>query len=611
MRGRIALPLTLLALCVAAPPLRAKRKPPAQPQSGAAPAFSVTSRIVLLDVVVLNHNQPVCGLKTRDFQVLEDRQDQRIEYFQSHCGKDAKPEQALPKPPSPPPHTYDNLPVTPVTDSVTVLLLDGLNTQVADNQYLRLQMIQYLRNLPPGQRIAIFALGSHLRMLQGFTTNSEQLLAAISSRKATPAASLLPSASHTFAQRQELDTLREAGISPQTIMNMKNFMSESDTQETGMRVSMTLEAMQEMARYLSGIPGRKNLIWFSGSFPVEFYSDVETPTGNTYTVITGSFQDQLKATAAMLAAARVAVYPVDVRGVLVEPMFDASQQTDYGEVINSVPVGQLRFAHDGMLADLERIEEHGTMIMLAKETGGRAVYDSNALKEAVADALSDGEHFYTIAYTPRNADFKGKWRKIDVSLDVEPAKGKYKLLFRHGYFATSGTPEQDTGEQGERQVFAAAMQDGVPPSSQILFKARVVAPDKHPPTGPILGQNQKMKDRGARYVIDYAISLRHVDLALAPHGVHAGRVIVEAVAFNDEGNPVNWISNVAPIALTPAVWNMYAEDGLQVHQVLDVPKEEIRLHLGVYDPASGNVGTMEIPIQAGPKKPALKTEARR
>jgi hypothetical protein len=75
---------------------------------------------------------------------------------------------------------------------------------------------------------------------------------------------------------------RMPGISALTIMNLQNFMSESDT--------------QEMARYLGGIPGRKNLIWFSGSFPVEFYSDVKTPAGHTYTVVTGSFQDQLKAT---------------------------------------------------------------------------------------------------------------------------------------------------------------------------------------------------------------------------------------------------------------------------------------------------------------------------
>ena len=34
---------------------------------------------------------------------------------------------------------------------------------------------------------------------------------------------------------------------------------------------MTFEAMNYIARYLAGIPGRKNLIWFSGSFPISVF----------------------------------------------------------------------------------------------------------------------------------------------------------------------------------------------------------------------------------------------------------------------------------------------------------------------------------------------------
>jgi VWFA-related protein len=608
MRRRISVQLLLLALCATTSPLWARRKPRPKPASRTTPTFSVTSRVVVLDVVVLNHNQPVCGLSEPDFKVFENRQYQPIGFFQPHCGKDLNAKDAQntsrqPPPPPLPPDTYDNLPITRVTDSVTVLLLDGLNTEVADSQYLRLQMIQYLKNLPPGRRIAIFTLGSRLRMLQGFTTNSQQLLAAVSSRKFTLAASLLPSANHNLAEQQELGSLQQAGVSPLAIQNMQNFMSESDTQQTGMRVEITLDAMQQLSRYLSGIPGRKNLVWFSGSFPLEFDSAIQTPAFNTYTVETGSFQDELKATASMLAAARVAVYPVDVRGVLIDPMFDASQPGEAG--------GPLQLLQNAKMADLERIEEHGTMDILARETGGRAVYDSNALKEAVAHALSDGENFYTIAYRPRNANFNGAWRKIAIFLDVKPPKGKYKLLYRDGYFATSGTPARDTGDQGARQIFGAAMEDGAPPSSQILFKARVVAPGKEPLSGPILGANQKMKGRAARCVVDYAISLQHVTLAVTPQGIHTGRVFVEALAYNDAGDIVNSVSNQVPVALTPSAWPEFAEDGFQVHQVLDLPKGDIRLRLGIYDPVSGNVGTLEVPLHIGPQTPAANTRARR
>lgn len=601
---RLALSLPILTLCAVASPIWAKHKAVGKTSATGVPVISVSSRLVVLDVVVLNRKKPVCGLKKQDFSVLEEKRNQPIGFFESHCGRtEMKPAgEGTLQAPVLPPNTYANLPLSRVTDSVTVLLLDGLNTQVADSQYLRLQMLQYLKNLPAGRRIAIFALGSQLRMLQGFTTDSGLLLAAIRSSKFTPAASLLPPADQAVEERQETDTLAAAGVSAQTIADLTNFMDEADTQQLGMRVDMTMNAMQAMARYLSGIPGRKNLIWFSGSFPVEFYSTVDLPTGLDPTVITGSFENQLKQTAELLAAARVAVYPVDVRGVLVDPMYDASVNSDYGAVINGVPVGEQRFSQDAKMADLQRIEEHGTMDLLAKETGGRAVYNSNALQEAVADALSDGENFYTLAYVPRSERFDGRWRKIKVSVLERPQQGRYTLLYRHGYYATNGTPEKPVGKNLVSQGFVAAMQDGVPPASQILFKARVVSPGPNPPSGPVLGGEPKMPGRAARYVIDYAVSLRHLGLAMTAQGEHKGELVVEALAYNDDGKIVNWASIVAPITLNAAAWNVYAEDGIQIHQVMDLPKGRIHLRLGVYDPVSGGMGTMEIPLTVGTEK---------
>ena len=34
---------------------------------------------------------------------------------------------------------------------------------------------------------------------------------------------------------------------------------------------MTLEAFSDIARYLAAVPGRKNLIWFAGDFPVVIF----------------------------------------------------------------------------------------------------------------------------------------------------------------------------------------------------------------------------------------------------------------------------------------------------------------------------------------------------
>lgn len=44
--------------------------------------------------------------------------------------------------------------------------------------FARQQMIEFLKTLPRGQRVALFTLGYDLRMIAGFTTSTDELIAA-------------------------------------------------------------------------------------------------------------------------------------------------------------------------------------------------------------------------------------------------------------------------------------------------------------------------------------------------------------------------------------------------------------------------------------------------
>src|SRR5579863_2699456 len=76
-------------------------------------------------------------------------------------------------------HVYTNFPITQNADAVNVLLLDALNTPSRDQTFVHSQMIKYLKTIPAGTRIAIFTLASRLRMLQGVTSDSSELLAVL------------------------------------------------------------------------------------------------------------------------------------------------------------------------------------------------------------------------------------------------------------------------------------------------------------------------------------------------------------------------------------------------------------------------------------------------
>jgi hypothetical protein len=56
-----------------------------------------------------------------------------------------------------------------------------LNTDPLERAYARKQMLRFLKQLPHGRRAALFALGTHFEMLQGFTGASERLIAAANS----------------------------------------------------------------------------------------------------------------------------------------------------------------------------------------------------------------------------------------------------------------------------------------------------------------------------------------------------------------------------------------------------------------------------------------------
>lgn len=555
----------------------------AQSASNGRANFSVASRLVVVDVVVRQERQAVCGLSQQDFEVRENGHPQAIESFEAHCGNGARASAA---PPQLPPDTYTDLPIGNPTDAISVLLLDGLNTRARDEMRARLQMIAALRTLAPGRRIAIFTLGSRLRMLSGFMTDTSALVNALSGLKPLELSTTLLPEQEKADEEELIDNLP-----PDLQQVTRTFLNEADNQQTGNRIAQTLDAFQQLARYLEGVPGRKNLLWFSGSFPLTTFQSVLLPGGFQGEQMDQSFGEPIRRTANLLAQARVAVYPVDVRGTISEPIYDLRDQRT--TAVQETLADEQRDA-------LNQIAERGTLDAVAHETGGRATYESNDLARAMGNAIEDGSNYYTIAYAPTDTNFNGDWRKIQVGVRARPAKGRYDLGYRNGYFAT---PDQQQ-RAGARlsDSLASAMRQGVPSSSQILFDVRVTAAAGGAPAGNVAGQNAKLQNRAARYHLDYAAQVKDPDLSAEESGSHTGQLVVEAVAYNQEGLVVNSAVSAFRYQLNPEQWQKASEKGLQLHQQLDLPGGEILLRVGLYDPLSGHIGTVEIPLQVGTAK---------
>src|SRR5579864_3123022 len=166
-------------------PQSAPSPTPAQQQGSTQSGYvlKVTTRLVTLDVTATDsRGEPVRDLKPEDLQVFEEHKaQQKIEHFEYfEKMKAAGPAEDSAAAIRARANLLSNqLPLAQLRIPPTVLLVDSLNTQTANQQQGHAHMLQLLRTLPQDTPIAVFLLGSSLKILQGFTSDGRLLRAAL------------------------------------------------------------------------------------------------------------------------------------------------------------------------------------------------------------------------------------------------------------------------------------------------------------------------------------------------------------------------------------------------------------------------------------------------
>jgi VWFA-related protein len=554
--------------------------------SPSADTMRVSSRLVTVDVVVTENRRAVKGLGKDSFHILENGKEQEIKTFEERSQETDQSTAELRV--SLPLHVYSN--DLAYHGPVNLLLLDALNTPIQDQQYLRKQMLAYLKELPTGMRVAIFTLGFRLRMIQGLTSDVSQLVAAMESRKAGSKSSAL------LDQQEDTATPMDGSSNERALDVLDQFQAENTAIRYDLRIQTTLDAMKQLGAFLGGVAGRKNIIWLSGSFPLALQPD---ESADNPFISQRNYSAQLQRISDMFNADRIAVYPVDVRGVLPSNIFDSASSSVGSSGApsrratrpgaNSLARAQSQFSN-------QLSAEHATMQVLAEETGGHAFYDTNALKQAITDALEDGTHYYTLTYSPENKDFNGKFRKIEVK-----AEKKYHLAYRRGYYALPIKAHEGKGSYSLISPNDPSIQRGAPPAVQILFKARVLAAgdpllgDFHPQPG-IAGM-ASLKQPALRYCIDYSINVPDIAAELGPDRLYHSNLEILAIAYDPEGKPLNLIDHPFRFNVPPEEYEKLRRDRLTLHEEIDIPPGEVYLRLVVHDLATHRVGSLEVPIK--------------
>jgi VWFA-related protein len=604
-------PLVLLGLLVSSGITCALAQSATSATVPATPAPIATikenAQLVVVDVVVTDKNRrPVHGLKATDFTLTDDNTPQTIGHFEEHSALTLADTTRLGPQPVLPPGQFTNYSPAPVNGAVNVLLLDALNTPMTDQAYVRRQMLAYLKTVPPGTRIAIYGLSSRLVVLQSFTSDPEVLKAVITRGLSKASSRLDDPASSGGGQ---------IGAANDWDDFVRQFLEWTHTVQLPLRAQLTLDAMNEIAHSLAGIPGRKNLLWFSGSFPINIVPGVAVAAG---------VEDEFRETVNLLARSQVAVYPIDARGLFSSPSFEASSSSpDYGNQFKGE--GTIRMEQDQAIFVTETAAEHNTMRAMAEATGGRAFVDTNALTHAVADAIDDGSNFYTLTYTPANYQLDGEMHTIKVEVDRQGVA----LAYRHGYYAdrparnspAGNAPVQDAasadpGGSSSPELMHLAMARSAPIPTDILIRVSVVpiTPADKPADQPAPGNQPGPKTHGPyrRYSVNTLVDPAGFTFLRTPDGkLHADFGLM-VLAYDPNGALMN--SQIDTIHIAAPLDELKKIFAQAHHEEISVPASgEYTLRIAVHDLHRDRYGAVEVatsevknlaPVTAPPATPA-------
>jgi VWFA-related protein len=562
----------------AAPPApqQSGAKPQAGPSSQSGYVLKVTTRLVTVDLVATDsHGNPVRDLKPEELQIFEEKKSQqKIEHFEfleklKNTGAAADSASEIRKRAG---VISNQLPLDELKIPPTVLLMDSLNTQTPNQQQARAHMVQLLKSLPPDTPIAVFLLGSSLRILQGFTSDGRLLQTALD--RAISGSSIVtdPRDDAQSASQYLEDSTSGTGVNQGVAAQLgevQNFEKEEYSMTLDLRAKETLGALAQIGQYLSGIPGRKNLIWVSESFPISMAPDPDT--GNNPFGGLRDYNDQVRIVSNSLTDAQVAVYPMDVRGLQAQQTLAAAQNMSRNQSDLTGPMIGARLSRE----DTDLQQTQGTMDALAQDTGGKSCKNSNDLAGCVMTALKDSSSYYEMSFYPQNIKWDGRFHRIL----MKTSRPGVKLSYRRGYYAldASSLAKRQAPEDHLRQACADQL-----PSTTIPLTVQPVPASQYGP---------------AQSGLQYLLVISATGLTSAQDGdSYSLNVRIADCEFANKDTVFKFNERELTKSVSAEIFRTWQSIGIPDRVGLMPAADTRRIRLVVLDVSSGLTGAIDIPV---------------
>jgi VWFA-related protein len=530
--------------------------------------FTSRSELVLVPAVVTDKSGAhVSGLTKDDFVVLEDGRPQKISVFEE-IKTTAEPIKKIPNPAG---QFGNTLEPNSGSRRLLIVALDLVNTPGLLQANAKSEVLKFLsKSLDPNSptEFVLITRGG-LHVIHDFTGYPRVLSAMLQQLTGTR---------NDLAEKEALSPVpRSTDAISGALARLARDENESKMQlesfERHSAILTTMEALQQIAGQVAGVPGRKALIWVSAGFPLSITKLTDSLAEPSPALFTeNSVNDLYRRTCQLLNQAQLAVYPVDVR-YLTNPGF---QGADEPGVYFSAP-GNPRDNPYTMVMDhrgWENEETLSTFRTFAENTGGRAYYNSNDIQRGLREAADDSASYYMLGYQLNRQGKKLGWHKMKVVVQRHGVEVRARNTFVL-------TDPQRSAAEDERAALRSALQ------SPVDFTAIAIQ-------GTWTGTSAAAaKHRKIGFELVMPSGFADVDSGRSNH-MHV-EFLVKA-ASNGKKDPVISTRTV-DVHLDAKGLEQVQQHGLTFRSALDLPAGDYNVRFVVLDALSGRIGSASAPLK--------------
>ncbi|MFI5087155.1 MAG: VWA domain-containing protein [Terriglobales bacterium] len=511
---------------------------PAQAQ---IPKFTARAELVTVPVVATRSGHHVSGLKKEDFTVYEDGKEQAISFFEE-IKASTRPLRRL----KPPEGTYTNeISTGEAPATLTIIVLDTLNTPALIQENARREVVKFLSgSLQENQPVMLVMLRrSGLKVVHDFTTDPAVLVKALAKVKTSmegnnvgPAELAADAEIHgqdDISLRTDVTT--EGLALTDFLGNKEATVGSMVMMQTIARIESTLESMQELARGLGAMPGRKSMIWVTGGMP---YTSRETRIVELY-----------NQTWHAISAANIAVYPVDL--VVENPTLASAERR-----------GPTRISRG--------IDSQLVLRSFADYTGGTVCSFRSDLDTCFKKAVEDSSEYYMLSYYAKPLEKSG-WRKLQVKTRAE----RVHLRSRNGYLSLGS----DVSPEDTRKTDVALA---------------IVSPVEYTGLG-VMVRWTGVVSGGEKRKLSFEVKIPPHEVTIDTAEDNHMKLNFVVVAQDASGKVVAATSQDVDAHLKPENLEKVQTAGVRYAGTLEIPSGDYKVRFIVRDALSGKMGTVKAP----------------